>query len=61
MTAAQTLEVVHGLINNMAIVMEGTKHYFMVMRVILNGFWVDGNASTEGIRQALGTPTSRRM
>jgi len=41
MTVAQTLEVVHGLMNN--------------VRVVMNVLVLDGKASTECIRRVLGT------
>jgi hypothetical protein len=54
-TGTQTLQVVHGLLNNMKLVMNGTQpflcslsaaHYIVV--------WLDGKASTDGLQQALG-------
>ena len=56
MTVAQILEVVHGLMNNVKVVMNGAQSCLGVQRratEIL--FWyVDGSASTDGIWKALG-------
>ena len=53
-TVAQTLDVVYGLVSNMAVVMEGA-HSLLLIRIVLNIFLVDGKASTQDIREALGT------
>jgi len=55
MTVAQTLEVVHGLMNNVKVVMNGTQSLFGRRRrasevVVI----VDGKASTDSIHKALG-------
>jgi hypothetical protein len=56
MTVAQTMKVVHGLVNNVKVVMNGTQTVLDCLtacdRVLI---FVDGKASTEGIRNALGT------
>ena len=54
-TVAQTLDVVYGLVSNMAVVMEGA-HSLLLIRIVLNIFLVDGKASTQDIREALGAP-----
>jgi hypothetical protein len=55
MTAVQTLQVVHGLVKNIKVVMDGTPVALSLLLVI---DWtvvrVDGRASTDQIRQALG-------
>jgi hypothetical protein len=55
MTAAQTMEVVYGLFNNMKTVMDGTETLldisFAVYRVFV---LLDGKASIDNIRGALG-------
>ena len=55
MTVAQTLEVVHGLMNNVKIVMNGTPRlldFFLAHNRIV--IVLDGKASTDGILKALG-------
>jgi len=54
MTAAQTLDVVYGLVNNMQVVMEGTHRLLILMSVIRSTNMVDGKASTDDIRETLG-------
>ena len=55
MTVAQTLQVVHGLINNVKVVMDGMQ--VLPARCQLAGIvWADGKASTSDIRQSLGMP-----
>lgn len=55
MTAVQTLQVVHGLVKNIKVVMDGTQVSLNLLSMI---DWtvvrVDGRASTDQIRQALG-------
>jgi hypothetical protein len=55
MTAVQTLEVVYGLVNNMKVVMDGTVMLldvsFAVYPLLIV---VDGKASINNIREALG-------
>ena len=55
MTAAQTLEVVYGLVNNMKVVMDGTVMLpdvsFAVYPLLIV---LDGKASINNIREALG-------
>ena len=51
--AAQTLEVVHGLVQNMRVVMDGEK-----ARLYLNpssNEYLDGKVSVNSVREALGT------
>src|SRR5712675_1363361 len=52
MTVAQTLEVVHGVFDNMKVVMAGTQTLLVAIKRLT--VRIDGKASTEGIRQALG-------
>ena len=54
MTATQTLEVVHGLVNNVKVVMDGTQALLISRRRLNRLIRVDGKASIDGIRQALG-------
>jgi hypothetical protein len=55
MTVAQTLGVVHGLVGNVRVVMEGAQcsHYWLLIF-----YWMlvrlDGKASTDSIRRDLG-------
>jgi hypothetical protein len=60
MTVVQTLEVVHGIVKNMKVVMDGTPVTLSLLLVI---DWtvvrVDGRASTDQIRQALGMLSQR--
>jgi hypothetical protein len=54
-TVAQTLGVVHGLVGNMKIVMEGVEFPHDRSRYFPKySFLLDGKASTDGIRQDLG-------
>ena len=55
MTVAQTLEVVHGLMNTVKVVLDGTQAFLCHFSVNLTILRVDGKASTENIRQALST------
>jgi hypothetical protein len=59
MTAAQTMEVVYGLFNNMKTVMDGTETlldmFFAAYRVFV---FLDGKASIDNIRGALGMTCS---
>jgi len=59
-TVAQTLSVVHGLVNNTKIVMEGAQSFFDCS---LTFCWtlplLDGKASTDSIRQALSMPLAQ--
>lgn len=55
MTVTQTLEVVYGLVNNVKLVMDSTPGFAVLIRGIsLNCPLIDGDMSTDGIRQALG-------
>jgi hypothetical protein len=58
MTVAQTLEVVHGLVNNVKIVMNGMQSFLcgsLPRNSSIIVFVIDGKASIDGILQALGT------
>ena len=55
MTAAQTMEVVHGLFNNMKDVMDGM--YIFQQRAVVRCLIfsrIDGKTSIDNIREALG-------
>jgi hypothetical protein len=53
-TAAQTLEVVYGLVQNMRVVMDG-KHMALVCCCWLFSFFpADGRASIDSVRDVLG-------
>jgi hypothetical protein len=55
MTMAQTLEVVHCLMNNVKVVMDGTQGLLGWLWSFNSGvFWLDGKASMDGIWKALG-------
>ena len=55
MTVAQTLEVVHGLVNNVKVVMNGMQLIlYWLMSCDLGTVFADGKASMDGIRKALG-------
>ena len=60
MTVVQTLQVVHGLVKNIKVVMDGTP---VALSLLLVTDWtvirVDGRASTDQIRQALGMLSQR--
>ena len=54
-TAAQTLEVVYGLVQNMRAVMDGERMFFGLSSAHRsNPCALDGKASTDGIQKALG-------
>jgi hypothetical protein len=53
MTMAQTLEVVYGLMNNVKVVINGTKSSELIMDVQMIVL-KDGKASVDGIWKALG-------
>ena len=55
MTVAQTLGVVHSLVGNMKIVMEGEGCVRDCFTDIVLSTCLDGKASTDSIRQDLGT------
>jgi hypothetical protein len=61
-TVAQTLSVVHGLVSNTKIVMEGAQLFFDCS---LTFCWIlllsDGKASTDSIRQALSMSLARHL
>jgi hypothetical protein len=52
-TAAQTLEVVYGLVQNMRVVMDG-KQTCLDSYWLFNFFPLDGRTSIESVRDALG-------
>jgi hypothetical protein len=55
MTAAQTMEIVYGLFNNMKVVMDGTETLLDIsFTVCQTYFFSDGKASIDNIREALG-------
>jgi hypothetical protein len=55
MTAAQTMEVVYGLFNNMKTVMDGTETLLDISFAVYRRFvLLDGKASIDNIRGALG-------
>ena len=55
MTVGQTLNLVHGLVTNMEVVMEGTHGSPMRFYPLYeNTEMVGGTASTDGIQQTLG-------
>jgi hypothetical protein len=51
---AQTLGVVHGLVNNTKMVMEGRKCFDLSQTLYSLLLLLDGKASTSGIRETLG-------
>ena len=53
-TVAQTLSVVHGLVSNMKVVMEGTCSFLDGSFTCYQAPLLDGKASIENIQQALG-------
>ena len=53
MTGTQTLQVVHGLVTNMKLVMDGMQ--LLLLRLTLHHIaGIDGKASMDGLQQALG-------
>jgi hypothetical protein len=55
MTGTQTLQVVHGLLSNMNLVMNGTELYLCLLSTThYNVVQIDSKASTDGLQQALG-------
>jgi hypothetical protein len=59
MTATQTMEVVYGLFNNMKVVMDGMETLLdiSITRCLLSVL-LDGKASIDNIREALGMMSS---
>ena len=55
MTAAQTLAVVHSLLDNMKVVMDGESSCLANQKHLIRLLSVGGEASTKAIRQTLGT------
>ena len=53
-TAAQTLEVVYGLVQNMKVVIDGERSTKLVTHWVLRIHFLDGTASTDCLRGALG-------
>jgi hypothetical protein len=53
MTVAQTLQVIHGLVNNMKVVMDGMRTISACRQLLIRLVWADGKASTSDNRQAL--------
>jgi hypothetical protein len=59
MTATQTMEVVYGLFNNMKVVMDGTETLLDISFTVCSLFvLLDGKASIDNIREALGMISS---
>ena len=54
MTATQTMEVVYGLFNNMKVVMDGAEHCLTFPSLYVEICPLDGKASIDNIREALG-------
>jgi hypothetical protein len=57
-TIAQTLGVVHGLVENVKVVIEGAR-FFIILGYIFDGRLLDGKASTDNIRQDLSMCLTR--
>ena len=58
MTATQTMEVVYGLFNNMKVVMDGMETLIDIPFSVLNVALLDGKASIDNFREALGMISS---
>jgi hypothetical protein len=59
MTATQTMEVVYGLFNNMKVVMDSTETLLDISFTVRSTFvLLDGKASIDNIREALGMISS---
>ena len=55
MMAAQTLQVVYCLVNNVKVVMDGP--FFVISWVLMfrrANIWIDGKATIDGVRNILG-------
>ena len=60
MTVSQTLGVVHGLVGNMKVVMEGAEWFHDCSLIFIGEFLpLDGKLSTDSIRQDLGMRFTR--
>ena len=57
LTIAQTLQVVHGLVNNVRVVMDGMQVLSTRCQLLTRLARVDGEASTSGIRHAMSMPS----
>ena len=53
MTGAQTLQVIHGLVNNMKVVMDGMQDISACRELLIQVVCTDSKASTSDMRQAL--------
>jgi len=59
MTATQTMEIVYGLFKNMKVVMDGTEAFLNISFTVCWMFvLLDGKASIDNIREALGMISS---
>jgi hypothetical protein len=54
-TAAQTLEVVYGLVKNVSVVIDGEQIHLPGHSPCRPSFGLDGRVSVDGVREALGT------
>jgi hypothetical protein len=61
MTVAQTLQVIHGLVNNMKVVMDGMQAISACRQLLIRLVWADGKASTSDIRRALSMSSLQSM
>ena len=61
LTIAQTLQVVHGLVNNVKVVMDGMQVPPAPRQLLTGLFRADGKASTDDMRQALGMSDLKSM
>ena len=59
-TASQILEVIHSLVQNFRVVMDGEQAKLVVIRCLLNTFTLDGEASIDSVREALVRCASTR-
>ena len=53
-TAAQTLGVVYGLVQNMRVIIDGMRILLTFHSWLLSALPIDGKASVDGVRDALG-------
>jgi len=56
MTGTETLQVVHGLVRNLKLVIGGTQLSLHRLLIAHMGVWIDGTKSMHDIWQALGMP-----
>jgi hypothetical protein len=61
MTGVETLQVIHGLVTNMKLVMDGMQLLIISLSMDHCDVGIDGKTSMDGIRKALGMSGKLRI